>query len=146
MSLQHFPSRRKIAKKFDKSTKGGITLSSWCFGDIVRSQNSKFPPHFLVLDRNILDFGSASSRLSMRLVFVVAKPVGLEGSQLMCLSYIPGDVPGESVRTISSQDFKGIHKKNPKNGYSKWKEFGFAWIIQKNTEEPEITVLVDMGI
>lgn len=59
MSLQHFPSRRKIAKKFDKSTKGGITLSSWCFGDIVRSQNSKFPPNFLVLDRNILDLCSA---------------------------------------------------------------------------------------
>ena len=103
MSLQHFPSRRKIAKKFDKSTKGGITLSSWCFGDIVRSQDSKFPPNFLVLDRNILDFCSASSRLSMRLVFVVAKPIGLEGSQLMCLSYIPGTNPFDTTTVPNSK-------------------------------------------
>ena len=53
----HWHRGRKIAKKFDKSTKGGITLSSWCFGDdIGRSPKLEISAKSSVLDRKMLDF------------------------------------------------------------------------------------------
>ena len=69
----HWHCGRKIAKKFDKSTKGGITLSSWCFGDIGRSLKLEISAKSSVLDSE--NAGCLFLLLidSLCLVFVVAK-------------------------------------------------------------------------